>query len=87
MTFNVTLSGTYNLPVTVNYATADGTATAGLDYTAVSDTLTFQPGESSKTITVMVTGDRALSEDLVQEAFVRVAAKLDNLRDPGAFPA
>jgi len=36
---------------------------------------------------LMLTGDRALSEDLVQEAFVRVASKLDNLRDPGAFNA
>jgi RNA polymerase sigma-70 factor (sigma-E family) len=36
---------------------------------------------------LMLTGDRALSEDLVQEAFVRVAAKLSNLRDPSAFGA
>jgi len=35
----------------------------------------------------MLTGDRSLSEDLVQEAFVRVAAKLDVLRDPAAFGA
>jgi RNA polymerase sigma-70 factor (sigma-E family) len=34
---------------------------------------------------LMLTGDRALAEDLVQEAFVRVAAKLDSLRDPSAF--
>ena len=32
-----------------------------------------------------LTGDRPLSEDLVQEAFVRVAAKLHVLRDPSAF--
>jgi RNA polymerase sigma-70 factor (sigma-E family) len=36
---------------------------------------------------IMLTGDRTLSEDLVQEAFVRVAAKLDGLRDPSAFNA
>jgi RNA polymerase sigma-70 factor (sigma-E family) len=36
---------------------------------------------------LMLTGDRALSEDLVQEAFVRVAAKLDLLRDQSAFGA
>jgi RNA polymerase sigma-70 factor (sigma-E family) len=36
---------------------------------------------------VMLTGDRPLSEDLVQEAFVRVAAKLHVLRDPSAFNA
>lgn len=36
---------------------------------------------------LMLTGDRNLSEDLVQEAFVRVASKLSSLRDPGAFNA
>ncbi len=36
---------------------------------------------------VMLTGDPALSEDLVQDAFVRVAVKLDSLREPAAFGA
>ena len=36
---------------------------------------------------LMLTGERELSEDLVQEAFVRVAAKLDSLREPDAFAA
>jgi len=36
---------------------------------------------------LMLTGERELSEDLVQEAFVRVAAKLDSLREPEAFGA
>lgn len=36
---------------------------------------------------LMLTGERELSEDLVQEAFVRVAAKLDTLREPDAFAA
>jgi RNA polymerase sigma factor (sigma-70 family) len=36
---------------------------------------------------LMLTGERELSEDLVQEAFVRVAAKLDSLREPQAFAA
>jgi hypothetical protein len=47
--------------VSVNYATANGTATSGSDYAATSGTLTFAPGETSKTITVAVTGD-TLSE-------------------------
>ncbi|HBL61393.1 MAG TPA: calcium-binding protein, partial [Cyanobacteria bacterium UBA8803] len=42
---------------TVNFATANGTATAGSDYTAVSGTLTFAAGETSKTITVPIVGD------------------------------
>jgi len=55
--FVVTLSPANALPVQVNYATADGTATAGSDYIAVSGTLTFNPGETSKTVTVNVLGD------------------------------
>ena len=43
--------------VTVNYATADGTALAGQDYTAASGTLTFAAGESSKTVSVAVLDD------------------------------
>ncbi|WP_138988532.1 Calx-beta domain-containing protein, partial [Neptunomonas concharum] len=57
MTFTVTLSNPSTSPVTVDYATQDGTATAGLDYTAVSDTLTFAPGVTSLTVTVPVTDD------------------------------
>src|SRR5262249_53693092 len=57
-TFTVTLSAASTQPVTVAYATADGTATVGSDYQAASGTLTFAPGETSKTITVRVNGDR-----------------------------
>src|SRR5262249_17379580 len=44
--------------VTVNYVTSNGTATSGSDYQAANGTLTFAPGETSKTITVLVKGDR-----------------------------
>ena len=47
--------------VTVDYATADGTATAGADYTAASGTLTFAAGERSKTVSVAILDD-ALDE-------------------------
>ncbi len=57
MTFTVTLSQAATSPVTVQYATADGTATAGSDYNAASGTLTFAAGQTSKTITVAVRGD------------------------------
>jgi hypothetical protein len=53
----VTLTGATALPATVNYATADGTATAGTDYIAASGTLTFQPGETVKTVPVTILGD------------------------------
>ncbi len=44
LTFTVTLGAASAQVVTVNYATADGTALAGSDYTATSGTLTFAPG-------------------------------------------
>src|SRR5205823_766478 len=53
-TFTVSLSAAYDQAVTVNFATADGTAIAGVDYVATSGTLTFAPGEMTKTITVEV---------------------------------
>jgi len=43
--------------VSVQYATDDGTAISGSDYTAASGTLTFSPGQTSQTVTVSVTGD------------------------------
>jgi hypothetical protein len=54
----VSLSAAYVQPVTVHYATADVNARAGSDYQIASGTLTFAPGEISKTVTVLVTGDR-----------------------------
>jgi hypothetical protein len=56
--FTVTLSAASSAPVTVHYATADGTANTGSDYQALSGTLTFAPGETSKAIAVQVIGDR-----------------------------
>src|SRR5687768_7057331 len=54
----VTLSRSSNAVVTVKYATSNGTALAKSDYTATSGTLTFQPGETSRTISVSINGDR-----------------------------
>ena len=51
-TFNVTLTQASGKTVTVDYATADGTAEAPADYTSRSDPLSFSPGELSKTIMV-----------------------------------
>lgn len=55
--FSVTLSAASGQTATINYASADETATAGSDYTALSGTLTFAPSETSKTITAAVIGD------------------------------
>jgi hypothetical protein len=58
-TFTVTLSNTYDLPVVVSYATADGSATvAGGDYQAKTSTVTIPAGQPSNTFTVVVKGDR-----------------------------
>ena len=46
-TFTVTLSAVSSQPVTIAYATANSTATAGSDYQAASGTLTFAPGEAT----------------------------------------
>jgi hypothetical protein len=63
-TFTVTLSAPYDQPVTVSYRTADGTATTGdNDYVARAGTLTFAPGETTKTITVEVKGDSKREAD------------------------
>jgi hypothetical protein len=50
-------------PVTVAYATADGTATQGKDYVATTGTMTFAPGQTQQTITVTVLADPALTTD------------------------
>ncbi len=58
MTFTLTLGQAVSQDVTVNYVTSDGTATAGQDYTAVTNGTTTIPANStSATFTVSVTGD------------------------------
>ena len=57
LVFRVSLGKAADNPVTVDYATLDGTATAGEDYTAVSGTLTFAPGERIRRIKVPVLDD------------------------------
>lgn len=49
--------------VTVDFATSDGTAKAGIDYTATSGTLTFPPDTTTETITVSVNGDTTPKPD------------------------
>ena len=61
--FAVTLSPASDQTVTVNFATANGSATAGNDYTATAGTLTFTPGQNTRTISVPVRGDTTIEPD------------------------
>ena len=56
-TFVVTLSAAAAQSVSCSFATSNGTATAGSDYTATSGTLTFAVGEVEKSVVVLVNGD------------------------------
>jgi hypothetical protein len=62
-TFTVSLSLAYDQTVSVDFATRDYTAVAGEDYLATTGTLTFDPGETVRTVTVMVLGDVAADPD------------------------
>ena len=57
-TFTVTLSAAYDQAVTLSFKTVNGTATTSdSDYIAKTGTITFAPGETTKTITIEVKGD------------------------------
>ena len=72
-TFAVMLSTPSAKPVSVVFATQDGTATAPADYTATSTTVAFAPGETARSVTVPVVDDTVAEPD---EFF------LGSLRDP-----
>ena len=75
--FAVTLSRASRAPVAVAYATADGSATAGSDYTATSGTLTFDPGETAKTVSVPVLDD---AHDEGEESFALTLSNASGAR-------
>lgn len=62
-TFNVVLSPVSSQTVTVNYTTANNSASAGTDYVATNGTLTFAPGQTSKAISVTINGDTTLESN------------------------
>jgi hypothetical protein len=64
MTFTVTLSQPSSVKMRVNYATASGTAkTSDNDYVAKSGTITFNPGQTTKTVTISIKGDKKNEAD------------------------
>jgi hypothetical protein len=62
LTFTVDLSAPSDVPTTVNFATANDSADAA-DYQSISGDLTFSPGETSKTMTVLINGDLTLESN------------------------
>jgi hypothetical protein len=71
--FSVTLSEPSTDVVTVNFATADGTANAKTDYLVKSGTLTFAPGETTKTIIVEIKGDKRNEDDFGEYFYVNLS--------------
>ena len=63
VTVTVRLSTASGKSVNVNYATANGTASAGSDYTTRTGTLVFNPGTTSVSFTVVVAGDTGAETD------------------------
>ena len=87
LVFTATLSHASSRTVTVDYATSDGTAVAGSDYTAASGALTFNAGDTSQTVQVTVLTD---SEDEGQETLTLTLsnpsqATLDDASGAGAI--
>lgn len=63
LSFTVSLSGPSFQTITVNYATANGSATANSDYLAANASVSFTPGQTSRSISVTVNGDTILEPD------------------------
>ena len=83
--FTVSLSAPTEQTVSVNYTTMDGTAVVGLDYTAVSGTLTFLPGQTSLPIDVPVLGSTEYNIDSTFSVVLSspTAGNLDSLKSVG----
>ena len=77
--FVVTLDAAGRDSLSVDWATADGTATAGNDFTADSGTLTFAAGETSKTVSVK------LLDDAIDEGKETFSLQLSNPQPPGTL--
>ena len=76
--FTMELARASQAPVTVDYETADGTATAGEDYTAKRGTVTFTPGRTRRTVEVPVLRDGKA------EGVETMVLRLSNARSEGS---
>ena len=71
--------------LTVDYATTDGTATAGQDYTSTSGTLTFSGGETSKSFQIPILDDAVTEPDEAFTVALRNAPSLESLGAPSTL--
>jgi CSLREA domain-containing protein len=79
--FTVTLSASSHLEVKVDYATANNSAVSGSDYQTTSGTLTFAPGDTTKTISVTINGDLNFETD--ETYFVNLSTPVNaTIADP-----
>lgn len=85
LTINVLRTGGSAGDLTVEYATVDGTAIAGQDYTSSSGTLTFTGGQTSKTIQVPITNDATTEPDETFTVVLRHASNLEALGAPSTL--
>jgi hypothetical protein len=79
-TFTVTLSAVSGKPISVDWSTADDTAKAGQDYVAAAGTLSFAPGETTKTFTVDVINDKLV--EATETFFVNLSNGVNVNSDP-----
>lgn len=84
-TVTVTADPVPTAPISVAYATADGTATAGEDYTPAAGTLAFAVGQTTRTFTVGVTGDRRVEADETVALVLSDAVNATTPATPGAL--
>ena len=92
--FAVTLAGSTSRPVSVAYATADGSALSGIDYGPVQGVLTLAPGEVRRTVPVALVNDAANEPDetfslalsSVENAVLAVSSASGTIRDDDAEP-
>ncbi len=76
--FTVTLSGDLTEPLTVNFATANGTATSGFDFVATTGVVVFEIGEVTKTISIPILDDQVLETD--ESFFLNLTATVDGVQ-------
>ena len=94
LSFDVTLGAPSAKAITIDYATADGSATSPADYGATTGTLTFSPGQTAATVSVSVVDDGIDESDETftvtlmnpVEVTVNDGSATGTIRDTGANP-